>query len=101
MNYIKTSNYVQKFNKALKYLYFFFNFVLIFCQFLAVMSFVASCRLSLVVILGLPVAVASLIAGVGSSLLSGVCASFVEACGLRSCGSQALERRLSSCGAQA
>ena len=49
--------------------FIFLNFVLIFCQFLAAMSFVASFRPSLVVILGLLVAVASLVAGVGSFLL--------------------------------
>ena len=49
--------------------FIFFNLVLIFCQFLAVMSFVASFRPSLVVILGLLVVVASLAAGVGSFLL--------------------------------
>ena len=47
----------------------FWKIGLIFCQFLAAMSFVASFRPSLVVILGLLVAVASLVAGVGSFLL--------------------------------
>ena len=56
------------------------------------MSFVAACRLSLVAMLRLLVAVASLAAGVGSFLLWGTWASFVVACGLSSCGSQALER---------
>ena len=75
---------------------FFKNFVLIFCQFLAAMSFVAACRLSLVAMPRLLVAVASLAAGVGSFLLWGTWASFIVACGLSSCGSQALELELSS-----
>ena len=44
------------------------------------------------------IAVASLVA---ERRLSGAWASVVVARGLRSCGSQTLERRLSSCGVQA
>ena len=48
---------------------------------------------------GLLIAVASLVVCRAQAL--GARASVVVACGLSSCGSQALERRLSSCGAQA
>ena len=48
---------------------------------------------------GLLIAVASLVVCRAQAL--GVQASVVVACGLSSCGSQALERSLSSCGAQA
>ena len=53
--------------------------------------FVAAC--------GPLIAVASLVADGAWAL--GVWASVVVACGLSSCGSQALEHRLSSCGARA
>ena len=68
--------------------------------------FVAACGLSLVVESG-----AALHCGVRASHCGGFSccgaralgtrASVVVACGLRSCGSQALERRVSSCGARA
>ena len=48
---------------------------------------------------GLIIAVASLVAEHG--LYLGAWASVVVACGLSSCASRALERRLSSCGARA
>ena len=52
-----------------------------------------------VVVRGLLIAVASLVAEHGLDL--GVQASVVVARGLSSCGSRALEHRLSSCGARA
>ena len=53
---------------------------------------------SLIVVHGLLIMVASLVAEHG---LKGSQASVAAACGLSSCGSQALEHRLNSCGTQA
>ena len=53
---------------------------------------------SLVVVQRLSIAVASLVA---QPWLQGAQASVVVALGLRSCGSQALEHRFTSCGARA
>ena len=67
----------------------------LFFLFLAALGLLLHTGFSLVVVHGLLIVVASLV------VEHGVCASVVVAHGLSSCGSQALERRLSSCGAWA
>ena len=86
--------------------FFFFNLISLFIYFLAALGLrccaraFSSCNEQglLFAVRGLLIVVASLCCGAQAL---GTRASVVVACGLRSCGSRALERRLSSCGAQA
>ena len=83
---------------------FLFCFIILFIYFWLCWVFVAAHKFSLVVASGTICggARASPCSGFscGASAL-GARASVVAVCGLSSCGSRALERRLSSCGAQA
>ena len=70
--------------------FFFFNKFILFIYFWLRWVFVAVCRLPLVVVHGLLIAVASLVVSTGSRHV-----------GFSSCASWALECRLSSCGTRA